>query len=614
MFLDGLLPAYGFDPESSTINPFPDPTKSPYESQVKYWVNAAYEEAVYENRQDEDVREMAKAVDYLVGKQWPGARPMWKSRPVNNRIWRLFWELVATLTDVRPLFDIKALRREYDPQADILNQCTRSWWMDADADLTLALIVVYALLCTGYGKLEWNPRLRNGEGDFDLIPLGPNEVFPLKARNTLQSAQAIIYAVPQPLSWFRMKFPTRGYRVKPDAQYSRYAMPRANSSGALGIQFEFLSPAMKRVMNQSPATQDSMFPMALYREIWFDDFGYNQSNRPVYMGDPRSNWGYWVKPGERLYPRGRLICFGGNEIMHDGPNPYWHGQAPFAAMRMNIVPWKFHGLSECRPLLPLQDIINNILAGVLDMVKKAVNPQFIGPENALSPAAWNALDPSLPGAKIKYSMAAGNNAPRYEGAPNLPSFVLNVTGLIAREMDASSGIATISEAVRKKQIPSADTLEQMKQSQQTPIRLKGRNIEIFLRRLGTMNIPNIFQFYTAERRMFMLGKDGLTFEDFDWQPKSMVPAGQRPQDHIRNFVFLVQPGTLLKINQVETSMMMLKLRAMGDIDRKSMFKQLDVGVDPDIVQKNLDEENAQKLATAIKAKLAAGAVMGGGAM
>lgn len=607
-FVPDLLPHFGFDDATGIVEPWADPN-SPYETQIKYWVNGAYEEAVYENRQDEDVREMAKSIDYLVGKQWPGQRPMYKSRPVNNRLWRLFWELVATLTDVRPLFDIKALRREYDAQADIVNKCTRSWWMDSDADLTLALIVTYALLGTGYGKLEWNPRLRNGEGDFDLLALGPNEVFPLKARNTLQSAQAIIYAVPQPLQWFRMKFPTRGWKVRPDPQFSRYAIPRQATAGYLGVQFEFLSPAMKRILGASPAIQDSMFPMALYREMWFDDFTYNTSNRPVFMGDPRSNWGYWVKPQSRLYPRGRLICMGGNEIMHDGPNPYWHGQAPFAAMRMNVVPWKFHGLSEMRPLLPLQDIINNILAGVLDMVKKAVNPQFIGPENALSNAAWQALDPGLPGAKVKYSQNA-THPPSYAPAPVLPSFVLNVAGLISREMDASSGIATISEAVRKKQVPSADTLEQMKQSQQTPIRLKGRNIEVFLRRMGSMNISNIFQFYTAERRMFMLGKDGLTYEDFDWQPKTMVPAGTRPEDHVRNFVFMIQPGTLLKINQVETSMLVLKLRAMKDIDRENMYKQLDLGIDPDSVQKGLDKENAEALAQAIKMKVAAAAVGG----
>lgn len=606
-----LPPHYGLDPDTNRPDPWPDPSKESYDRQVKYWANAAYEEALYENNQTDEIRELSKSIDYLVGKQWPHQRSPLKSKPVNNRIWRLFWELVATLTDIRPLFEIKSLRKDYDQQARILNQVTRSWWMESDADLTLALVIVYSLFCTGYAKLEWNSRLRNGEGDFDLQALSPNEVFALKAKNTLESSEAVIYATPKPLSFFRMKYPIRGHAVRPDPAYSRYAVPRQTPKHLPGMLFDLLSPAMKRVIAGSPAVSDSMFPMAMYREIWFRDYQTNISNRPVYMGKHDSNWGYWVKPGERLYPRGRLIVMGGNEILHDGPNPYWHGRFPFASLRMNIVPWQWHGLSELKPLMPLQDIVNNILAGVLDMVKKAVNPNFIAPKNAFSDAVWNKLDWGIPGAKAQYAVTSPH-PPQWQSPPVLPAFVMVLAQMIAREMDASSGIATMSEAVRKKQVPASDTLESMKQAQQTPLRLKGRNVEVFLRHLGSMNISNIFQFYTAERRMFMLGAEGLTLEDFDYNPKNMLPANANAVDHARNFMFLIQPGSLLKVNQDQKSVLLLKLRQMRDLDRKTLFKQLDLGIDPDMVEANLNEEMAAMLAQAINAKMQAGAQMGGG--
>jgi hypothetical protein len=608
-FLGELIPKYGYDPDNNILDPWPG-ENAPYEKQVKYWCEAAYEEAILDNRQSEDIKEMSKAIDYLTGNQWPTQRPQYKSKPVNNRIWRLFWEVVATLTDIRPLFDIKSLQKPYKGQEEILNKCTRSWWMGADADLTLAQILVYAMFCTGYGKLEWNPRLRNGEGDFNLIPLGPNQVLCLKARNQMDSAQVVIYAVPQPLSWFRQKYPTRGYAVKPDPQFSRYAIPQSAPPHIPSMLFDMMSPAMRRVVGQSPAVQDSMFPMAMYREFWFEDYQFNQSNKNVYVGDPRSNWGYWVKPSQRLYPRGRLICMGGTEVMYDGPNPYWHGQPPFAVMRMNVVPWQFQGLSELKPLMPLQDIINNILAGTMDMVKKALNPPFIAPTKAFSEAVFNSMDWGMPGAKAQYN-ANVPHAPQWQQPPPFPSWILNVATLVAREMDASSGIATVAEAVRKKQVPAADTLEQMKQSQQTPLRLKGRNIEVFLRRMGQQNIANIFQFYTAERRMFMLGSDGLTNQDFDYDPKTMVPGGSRPEDHVRNFVFNITPGTLLSINQVEKSMLLMKLRGMKDISRKTLYQQLDMGIDAETEQTNLAEENAELIKQAIAAKLITMQVAGG---
>jgi len=107
---------------------------------------------------------------------------------------------------------------------------------------------------------------------------------------------------------------------------------------------------------------------------------------------------YEVKPNGPLYPRGRLIITGGNDfqVLYDGPNFFWHGKFPFVPIRLKPVPWQFHGVSELRTKVPLQDIVNTILAGVLDMIKKAINPALIFPDDAFSDAIKNALDPSMP--------------------------------------------------------------------------------------------------------------------------------------------------------------------------------------------------------------------------
>ena len=599
-------------PRDQNFSPVGDGSKPPDTIATERWMEAAYEEARYENLQDEEVKLMSKYIDYLVGKQWGGGRPSYKSKPIDNRIWRLFWELVGLLTDVRPLFQIKALRDDYKAHADILNKCTRSWWMESDADLTLAMIVIYGLMSTGFAKYCWDPTLRNGEGDFDFIPISPENCMPLKPSDTrLQSSQLVVYQKPMPLAWFRRKFGKDGWRVKADVRYSRFATPGEAPSHLAGSVFDMLTPQMKRIVGKPESVQDSYYPMALYREFWAKDYQINTSNVTIKMGMADSNWAYEVKPGELLYPRGRLFCMGGPHLMHDGPNPYWHGQFPFGALRLNMVPWKFHGMSEMKPLIDMQDVINNILAGVMDMVKKAVNPNFIAPKNAFSDAAWNAMDWSMPGAKAQYNPGSPH-PPSWAPAPQLPAFVLAIMQLAAREMDASSGIASIAEAVRKKQVPSADTLESIKQTQQTPIRLKGRNMEVFLRHLGSMSICNTFQFYSAKRRLFMLGPSGLTFEDFDYDPGNMIPAGMRPEDHIRNFVFLIQPGTLLNVAQDQKAAALMTLRKMGDLDRKTLIDHLDLGIDADKVSESIVKEKIEAFALQMKAQ-AAQAAMGGGA-
>lgn len=597
-FFPTLTPRYGVDPDNDREDYNPG---DEYEKKTRYWLEASYEEAKYELSQNEEVKTVGRYVDYLLGKQWPAGRPTYRAAPVDNRIWRLMWELVALLTDIRPMFEIRASENQYKPQADMLNNVTRSWWLNSDADMNLAMVIIYALLTTGYSKLCWNPELRNMEGDFEILPLGPNDILPLKARNQLQDAQAMIYQTVRPLGFFRNRYPLRGHLVQPDPAYSRYATTPDRPGHVPMMIYDSLSPAMKRILKGQDKVMESTYPEALYREFWIKDWTYNESNRTVLMGEKGTNWCYSVKPGERLYPRGRLLIMGGRVLLYDGPNPYWHGEFPFHAMRMNIVPWQFMGLSEFSPLLPLQDIINNVLAGVLDAVKKAVNPGFYAPKNAFGESQWTSLDWGMPGFKAAYSPQAAQK-PEFAPAPVLPAFVLQVLGLASREMDQSSGIQAIDAALQKKQVPGFDTLESIKQAKQTPIRLKERNIEVFLRGMGSQNVWNIFQFYTAKRRMYMLGDKGLTFEDFDWDPGTCVPAGTRPEDHARRFQFLIKPGTLLNLDRDKKAMLFLRLRAEGDLSRKTLFAGLDVGLDQAEEEKELLRERTAGVPMVMPAK------------
>ena len=564
-------------------------TEQEYATKTRTWLDAAYDEAMYEQGQNEEIKKIDKYIQYIIGQQWPSRRPSYRSSPTNNRIWRLLWELVSIMTDVRPMFEVKATKKDYEAQAAMLNKVTRSWWLTSDSDLALANIILYAILSTGYGKLTWNEELRNGQGDLELLPLGTNDVVLLKPRHSLQSAQACIYKSVMPLGWFRKKFGARGSLVQADPGYSRYANEPGRPTHIPSMVFDALSAQMKRTVGAPATAMDSAYPTALYREFWIKDWTYNESNATVTMGRKNANWSYDVPPGKRLYPRGRLLATGGRQILYDGPNPYWHGLFPFEALRMNVVPWQFLGLSDIGPLIPLQDIVNNILAGVLDMVKKAVNPGFYGPKNAFTEGMWDTIDWSMPGMKAGFNPMT-TMKPEFAPAPQLPSFVLQTLQLASKEMDQSSGIAALTEMLKKKQVPSGETLDRIKDAQQTPLRLKGRHIEVFLRNLGTQNISNVFQFYDASRRFTMLGQDGLTFEDFDWDPGSSVPAGMKPEDFARAFTFMIEPGTLLNANRMEQAMMYARLRMLGDLDRKTFFSKLDLGLDVDKVEAGLKRE------------------------
>lgn len=577
-------------------SPYPD---TPAQNAIKEWCEAAYEEALGDQSESAELKEVEKYIDYLAGKQWPAGRPSYRAKPINNRMNRLFWELISLLTDIRPIVDIRASERkpEYLEIEKTLNDSTKSWWLNNDIDQKVAMCIVYAVLTTCFAKLEWDPAANMGEGELALHPLGPTALLPLKPRLDLQSSEACIYQDVRAVGWVQRKYPKRAHLVLPDIAISQYTIESGVPRGVTPQLYSTLSPALKRTLargSNSNRLGVSAYPMCRYREFWMKDYTVNTSNSVITMGDVNDPWGssYKVNPMEVIYPRGRLIVLAGREIVHDGPNPYWHGQFPFSLLRLNVVPWQLYGMSDLKSWVDLQDIINNILAGVLDMIKRAVNPPLIAPKNSLSEEAWQRLDPGMPGMRLAYnSMAAGE--PKVINVAPLPGFVLQVSQNVEREMDQQSGIAAVNEAVRKKQVPGGDTLDQIRQNQQTPIRQKGRNIEIFIRDVGSQLVPNQFQFYRKDKRLYMATGQGTGAIDSDWKAANMLPSGVEPIRHVRKFKFSILEGSLLRIQQTEMKVDLARLRMSGDLSRKTFYEKLSrLGVI------DLDAATEEKLITA----------------
>jgi len=592
---------------------WPD-SQDAYWPKVMDWTESVYEEAVRDYESVDEYKAVARQIDYIRGKQWPAGRPRYKSKPVNNKVDRYFEELVGLLTDIRPITSVKVSRGNENSQAltrqaEIYNNCIRSLWYNSRVEVSLTFAIMYALLSTAYLKVEWNPRLRNGMGDFEIVPLGVQNVLPIKSQSTdIQTAECVVCQDVKPLSFFRERYPLRGTLVRPDEHYSRQGAAIMTPRSLSPQLFNGLPPQLQRIVGSPQQGTASQFPMALYREFWFRDNTRNASDAPVMMGDQTKNWGYVVEPGAPLYPRGRLIVKGGRTVLYDGPNPWWHGQYPLSRLRLKPVPWQSAGMSTVASWLPMQDIINNVGAGILDMIKKALNPVLMAPNNALSPESWKQFDPAAPGGKLGYSPLA-REKPGFANPPALPPFVLQYMQKIDRDWAEQSGMAIISQMVSKKQVPGGDTFDQVRNAQNTPIRLKGRWIELVLEDLGRLILPSIPQMYSAGRRIMMFGLSGATSEDFELDSGSMIPTdwsgqGFRPEDYMRQFEFSVQPNSLLKINGGDNIAALAALRKNGDLDRKTMIEALNrdmnLGLDPEVIQENLIHEAKAMAAAGIQ--------------
>lgn len=581
-------------------------TPKQMDQRTRDWCRMAYEEGLSWMKNSPETQAVDKYIAYLMGHQWTGKRPSWKSSPVNNRLMRTLEETVAVLTDIRPSYEVHSNDDSYYEQAQLLTKITKAWWVYQDVDFALAMAVIHAYLSTGYLRIVWDKRLRNGLGDIRVLPLGINEVIPIGPSHHLQDWEGVIYQSVRTMSWFRRAHPTRAHMVTPSAAVSRYPLERNSPQGITPAQFELLSAGMQRVLAGPQRYQSSVVAQAWYREFWMRDYSINDSKNTIKMGD--GNWKYEVKPGEPLYPRGRLIITGGEDFtrVYDGPNFWWHGRWPFIPIRLKPVPWMFHGYSEMRTKMPMQDVINHVLAGILDLVKKQLNPPFLFPSNAFSDGVKRAMHPNMPDAKLEYN-ANSPHKPEWARGPELPSQVFNVLQYMQNEMDDDSGLLDLPGLSRKKITPAGDTLEQLKEGQQVIMRLRGRYMEVSVRELGEQMVSNFFQFYSLKRRMALFGRSGVTFQDvFDANTRTMIPEGHHPFEYSRGFTFEIANGTLLNLNKTEQTMLTMALRQRGDYSRKSLFESLDMSAIYEKVKEELDEEMQEQL------QLAAGGMQPGG--
>jgi hypothetical protein len=212
---------------------------------------------------------------------------------------------------------------------------------------------------------------------------------------------------------------------------------------------------------------------------------------------------------------------------------------------------------------------------------------------------------------------------------------------LADEMDYHAGTANLTALMQLQQAPGANSIEKMQEALTPTLRLKGRLLEYFLRDVGEMVKSCFFQFYNLPRRISILGDAGAVFNDFDFDPGSLIPAlgkedpgysyeldksrprSERAQWFHKNFTFSITPNSLLAISQISRKMMYLQLRQMQLVDRWTLYEVLEVpnggtppGGSETITDRMMEEMNlqAQQMAMASMMSMGLGAgdpTMGG---
>lgn len=574
-----------------------------YQLRLANWRESAYAEAVATAELNPESTEVRKYIGCLEGKGWWNPRrARYKSRFFDNRMNNARQSDLALLTDIRPTIDVATKIPAYKPYAEMAAGIIHYEWSKNDMDLSLVRV---ADICKLNGTSFWKIGAAL-PGSMQVIPCGPESVLPIQPGFGIQESTAVLYRTYKTLAYLRNKFPysavglereSNFYGMSPNGE-TRLSRPPQMSE----YTWNGLSPQMQRAFGVQTAASTmsarQTFPSLELQEFYVDDPAVNESKYPVLMRHPflsleQHNYWYWVQPGDRLYPRKRLIVFAGRKLMYDGPAPFWHGQYPFACMRLNPVPWSFWGLSKYRDLLPLNEAMNEIVAGVMDAVKIALNPIVVSKANAVPMASWNQFYPGVPGGKLMLMPNANIGDIQYLPDPAIPAYVFQIHQYLSAELDRLSGAMDVAALGKKKQVPGGDTIEQMRDMLNSTTRLEGRYQEVFLRDAGQQAVSNVFQHYTLERRMEILSEQGIMPDE---TLSSMIPANAVQENFWRNFAMTIGQGTLLNSAKDRDKQVAMSLAAKGLFPIQAMYRSMGL---PNAAQllKELVEERKMGLET-----------------
>lgn len=585
------------------------PPNGSYEGQLLGYFKEAIEEGDGFLKAQKGYNHIADSISDIMGEP-QDLRVSNLSGVTSNHVGKIALDLCAGLTDVKPFWEYKTSNKRYESHTNIYGVVSQHIWLQSLLDLKFADVVKYSLVGgTGWAELFWNTETQS----IDLRSWDPRDVIPIRPSNSLsiQDSYGVVKRRPVTVNYARYLcrdvygVPEKIPFIRPDRDGSMVSLSLRNTR--VGQLMDKLgNPFRERLFGNRPHREQPRIPAVDLFEAELKDETLNENSYNVQMGqfdaqgNPKNNWSYIVKPGEKLYPGKRMIVFTPTAILYDGPNIYWHGMFNLCKLTLDPWPWSWLGKAVMWDLLPLQRSLDKHLRVYDDWLEKLARPDILADKNSVSRAALDRMDTRRAGGKYQHNPIAGKGIQIVPPPPLPPEFFKGLEFYL-NEMSTLSGVNDVSSLMRLNQIPSADSIEQILEAMTPSIRLRSRVIEAFMREFALQMAYNISQFMTVAQRLTIMGPDGLTTEDFDYDPNTLIPAFVRAEDFgpsgeptlealyrgplprferarefLRQFTFQIAPGSLLSASEIQRKLLYLQLSRAGLIDHWTLMDVLGI--------------------------------------
>lgn len=490
-------------------------------------------------------------INRVTGELFVPPAPSWRVRLVINKTWVVIRNIASQITDKRPTWDV--LPASDDPD-DIENSKLIAYAIEYLYDRLgvqdkIEELVFYMLIFgVAYMKTYWT-----GE-EVAVDVLDPFSVFFDPFSKDPETSPGVIHATWRTIEYIK---DTYGVDVPAETIRSTSAIQQRIANEVIGMA-SFASPTFSAGSGEKGKKEEYQEQGAIVKE------------------------GYFRKRGGKEW---EIITWANGKLLKRRDFPYKHGKNPITKFVANRVPGEWVGISEVENLLPLQKELNKGRSQVIEHKNLMSRGKWLVPKNA--GVSKNAFT-SEPGEVIEYNPGA---KPEQADLKPLPEYVFELLQWVERSMEDIAGIHDVSMGRVPTGAKSGRAIEALRESDETGIRPKERNLENGLERVGYQLVGLMQQYYTSEKLMRTTGK----------YPRFFRFSNQ----HIKEGVDVrVNLGTAFAYTRLGKREELKELYELGAIDRQTLLEHYEFGNVDEILERAA-EPNVSKRLKAEREELAA---------
>jgi archaellum component FlaC len=539
-------------PESAVLEREPHVDDSqPHAKKLKkfhaWLTNAENERREYETRWKRDVKRLRGKID-------EGYIPAHRCSMHVNDLHMILQRTVAILTDSRPALMIGGR----EPQDDSLGQVIKAL-VDRVFDLNDLLNLDPEIVEDAFGrgtavvKVDWDADM--GElGDVSLSVRDPSYIYPEPSAKSFRTARYIIEILPMTSAEIKERWPEQAKKIMASGlkMVVDKNTPRAENEAWSNLPY-VVQAADGSTLDLSKSDRDANLEDGeVYRvmEIWYREGS---------------------KKGKRAYVVG-------NHLVEDKDAPYRaHGDRkrtdewPYLRVLNTRVSHEFWGMSDVEQLFQIQRGKTAVLRKIIDWINYTVNPQIVAESST-------GIDPkkmtTKPGILITVKPGTLQGFKWREVEP-IPAGIFGIVSLLHQSLESVSGIQESVQGQKPSSNPSAAAIQKLQEAAQTTLRLKGRNLEAGMKRMGELILARIQQFYNVGRVVRVVGDTGKmqTLYLNQRAPQGAAPApeefGQfKPEDVLKptsgSYDIRIEGGSMLPVSKAAHAELAVELSKITD--------------------------------------------------